>query len=121
MSEQLKSALLRGAYNAVGTFLVTWLGALAIGVDMRKAAIAGGLAALAVLGFRGGGEGTLDTSRALAVAEGKREPNPGDIQAQPPASTVVITNPIVTPQTITTSQPVPPVPPVVPKREVPLQ
>jgi hypothetical protein len=70
----LSTAILRGAYNAIGTgaftFLVMW-GA----VSLKAAAIAGGIAALGALGFRSGGEGVYDMRRQLAG-----EVKPSDVQ-----------------------------------------
>lgn len=59
------AALVRGAYNAAGTFAATFLITLAtLDVSTKEAAISGGIAALAVLGFRAGGEGFVDSNRA---------------------------------------------------------
>lgn len=64
MSEQNKVALLRGLYLAVGTFLSTFFSALLMdSSDLGKAAIIAAIAALSVLGFRGGVEGAYDTNR----------------------------------------------------------
>lgn len=62
----LGTAILRGIYLALGTggatFLVTW-GATD---NLKGASIAGGIAALSALGFRGGIEGKFDASRDQA-------------------------------------------------------
>jgi hypothetical protein len=59
------AAILRGVYNAVGTGAVTFL-VLWASVGLKAACIAGGIAALGALGFRGGGEGYVDAGRAAA-------------------------------------------------------
>lgn len=62
-SAQTRAAIIRGAYLAAGTFLSAFLSALLMDDDVRKAAIVAGVAAFAVLGFRGGVEGGYDTYR----------------------------------------------------------
>lgn len=59
-----RAALVRGLYNALGTFLVTFLTAYATTDDVRASAITGAIAALGVLGFRAGAEGMYDSHRA---------------------------------------------------------
>lgn len=58
-----RAALIRGLYNALGTFFVTFLTAYATTDDVRASAITGAIAALGVLGFRGGVEGLHDSRR----------------------------------------------------------
>lgn len=59
----LATAILRGLYQAAGSgaavFLITW----ASTDELKGPLIAGGVAALAALGFRGGVEGTFDRRR----------------------------------------------------------
>lgn len=59
----LATAILRGLYQAMGSgavvFLITW----ATTDELKGPLIAGGVAALAALGFRGGVEGTFDRKR----------------------------------------------------------
>jgi len=63
MNATEKAALIRGLYNALGTFLVTFLTAYATTDDVRASAITGAITALGVLGFRGGAEGLYDSHR----------------------------------------------------------
>lgn len=69
------AAIVRGAYNAIGTGAVTFL-VLWASVGLKAACIAGGIAALGALGFRGGGEGAVDSRRAAA-----NEVKPSDVGA----------------------------------------
>lgn len=63
MNATEKAALVRGIYNALGTFFVTFLTAYATTDDMRASAITGAIAAFGVLGFRAGAEGVYDSHR----------------------------------------------------------
>lgn len=63
MNATEKAALLRGIYNALGTFFVTFLTAYATTDDVRASAITGAIAAFGVLGFRAGAEGIYDSHR----------------------------------------------------------
>ena len=56
------TAILRGAYAAIGTGLMTALVTYAAVDDARGAIVAGGIAALGALGFRAG-EGRYDAGR----------------------------------------------------------
>jgi hypothetical protein len=60
----IATAILRGAYLATGSGLITFLITWAATDDLKGPIIAGGVAALTALGFRGLGEGSFDTSRA---------------------------------------------------------
>lgn len=62
-STTMGTAVLRGAYLAVGTFLVGFLPAYAVTDELKGPLIAGGMAALFALGFRGGLEGGFDANR----------------------------------------------------------
>jgi len=57
-------AILRGAYTAAGAGALMFLTVLSASSDMKVALIAGGIAALVALGFRGGVEGVIDQRRA---------------------------------------------------------
>ena len=63
MNATEKAALIRGLYNALGTFFVTFLTAYATTDDLRAASITGAIAAFGVLGFRAGAEGVYDSHR----------------------------------------------------------
>lgn len=71
MSDQLRVAIIRGAYDAIGTGAAAVLALMAQGAAMRTALITGGVLALASLGFRGGVEGAVDTSKALTDLEAR--------------------------------------------------
>jgi len=64
MSAQLREALLRSLYQALGTFAATFFVMLQLGFDAEAAAIAGIVASLETLGFRGVVEGGYDARRA---------------------------------------------------------
>ena len=74
----LATAILRGLYQALGSgaavFLITW----ATTDELKGPLIAGGVAALAALGFRGGVEGAFDQKRNNAgdVRQSDVTPNP---------------------------------------------
>lgn len=74
----LGTAILRGAYLAVGTFLVGFLPAYAATDDLKGPLIAGGMGALFALGFRGGVEGLSDKSR-----DERGRVLPGDVGQRP--------------------------------------
>ena len=63
LNSAIGTAILRGAYLAFGsgflTFLTTWTAT----DELKAPIIAGGVAALTALGFRGGIEGTFDQKR----------------------------------------------------------
>jgi hypothetical protein len=59
----LVAAIMRGAYIAIGSGLLTGLMAAQQGLDDRGAIIVGGISALLALGFRGGIEGAYDMHR----------------------------------------------------------
>lgn len=63
MSEQSKAAIIRSLYTAVGTFLSSFCTALLAGSPSDTSALVAAVAAFAVLGFRGGVEGAVDTYR----------------------------------------------------------
>ena len=73
------TALLRGIYTAIGTFLVGFLPAWAATDELKGPMIAGGLSALFVLGFRGGVEGRYDAGRSRNLDQ-----KPGDVGFVPP-------------------------------------
>ena len=77
MNATERAALVRGIYNALGTFFVTFLTAYATTDDVRASAITGAIAALGVLGFRAGAEGYVDSRRA-----GRGDIQPGDVGYQ---------------------------------------
>ncbi len=74
----LQTAILRSFYQALGSgasvFLITW----ATTDELKGPIIAGAVAALAALGFRGGIEGTFDKARndAGKVRPSDVTPNP---------------------------------------------
>ena len=59
----LQTAILRGAYQAIGAALVAFLPAYAVTDDLKGPIISGALAALWALGFRGAAEGLFDRAR----------------------------------------------------------
>ena len=73
------TALLRGLYLAVGTFLVGFLPAWAATDNLKGPIIAGGMSALFAMGFRGIAEGKYDAGRAAKVDQ-----KPGDVGYVPP-------------------------------------
>ena len=73
------TALLRGVYLAVGTFLFGFLPAWASTDDLKGPIIAGGMSALFALGFRGVAEGRYDAGRAKRVDQ-----RPADVGYVPP-------------------------------------
>ena len=79
------TAVLRSAYQAVGSGLAVWLITWGTTDDLRSSLIAGGIAALAALGFRGGFEGGFDANRDAKIAEGIEEPKSSDV-GQPNAA-----------------------------------
>jgi hypothetical protein len=60
----MTTAFMRSVYMAIGAGLVAFLPAWAATDDLKAPIISGALAALWALGFRGGVEGSFDTSRA---------------------------------------------------------
>lgn len=64
MTHEFNIALVRGLITAVITFGSAFLTALAADTDTDKALIAGGVAGIAVLMVRFGGEGAFDSARA---------------------------------------------------------
>ena len=80
----LMSAVIRGFYVAIGSGATAFLTTYATTDDMKSSLIVGGITALAALGFRGGGEGLYDTSRA---ASGNM--NAGDVAVASPKVEVV--------------------------------
>jgi hypothetical protein len=73
------TALLRGFYLAVGSFLVVALPVWATTDEWKPIVIAGGMAALASLGFRGVAEGMYDANRAKNLDQ-----KPSDVGYKPP-------------------------------------
>jgi hypothetical protein len=65
MSDQMKVAIMRGAYDALGTGAAAFLASYALTNNLRNSLIQGGIMALTSLGFRGGVEGAVDTNKAL--------------------------------------------------------
>lgn len=73
LSTPFGTAILRGAYTALGTGGMTFLVTYAAVDDLRGAIVAGGIAALGALGFRAG-EGRYDAKRQAAG-----DVKPGDV------------------------------------------
>lgn len=63
MNATEKAALIRGLYNALMTFGVTFFTSYLTTDVMRDSLIIAAIAAFGVLGFRAGGEGVYDSHR----------------------------------------------------------
>ena len=88
LTPQFRVALIRGSYNAVGSGLFVALMTWATTDSLKTIAIAAGTAALGVLGFRGGLEGAIDSSRA---AQGRV--SAADVGQQAPARRRTVMDP----------------------------
>lgn len=75
----LSTAILRSVYLAIGSGLLTALGVWATTDEWKPVVIAGGIAALTALGFRGGAEGVFDANRAARLDQ-----KPSDVGFKPP-------------------------------------
>lgn len=85
----LGTAILRGAYNALCTFLVVFAtnylalrGDLDRGDSLEVSALVAAIAAMGVLGFRAGIEGRFDAGRSARAAQ-----EPSDVGYIPPHPT----------------------------------
>jgi len=63
MSATERAALVRGLYNAAGTFIATFLTSYITTDVLRDSLLIAAIAAAGVLGFRAGAEGAYDSLR----------------------------------------------------------
>lgn len=63
MNATEQAAIIRGLYNAVGTFGITILSAYMVFGVWENSAVVAGIAAFGALGFRAGAEGMYDSLR----------------------------------------------------------
>lgn len=63
LNSPMATALLRGCYQAIGSFALVFLSTWATTDELKAPVIAGGIAALSALGFRAGVEGVADQRR----------------------------------------------------------
>lgn len=69
LGSPMTTAMLRGAYLALGMFGSTFLTVWGTTDDLKAAFISGGIAGFAALGFRVGVEGSVDQRRANAAPD----------------------------------------------------
>lgn len=63
MNATEQAAIIRGLYNAIGTFGITLLSSYMVFGEWESSAVVAGIAAFGALGFRAGAEGMYDSLR----------------------------------------------------------